>query len=572
MKNLSLIFALVFLTALTGCMEGFSGRKGRPLIDDLANKEPDTYCTGEDSDSPDCILNYCQGSSSDPVDCVLNYCLGDGTDNASCVDNYCTGSQTPDNDGCIKKYIQRPRDSIFINRGYCACKDGEPDIHNNCTSYCATTAAKTATSALYLDFSVGADVELNETLGNTKNWCSKTLNNEDSAPGCILMFKSEQNSEISVNLTWLSNNSAKVSLLDNQILYNHTYLAYLKETSSGLISDVIQIRRVKYNDGSSIDNYGTLKIMPISQYTCINRNGQTGFDGNYYYNALKTHYYFPSNESPITLPPGSAYFFCHDINLQQDDSPTTPRLEIIPQAISLWDKGDKRFYKSIDQTNLDINLLIKDKLESDYNLSFTDSQNINIFAELPWATGPQLVGSNTTNPDTPLIGFYMTPWKIDSNNGQKDLALCPTQEDYNGSNPYFKVLKEIVGVDTEGVYVGEREPMPQYDSQGNIQYIDGTNEVLKAPNDFLLITETELKKIWFYYKDGQYITPDEKTASQNTVMFYWPPDPDYPKIKKSYQNTYTIKSSEQLSNDNSRNFPAPSDKRYGCIPKMTITR
>ncbi len=116
------------LTILFGCIEGFSGRAGRPIIEDLSKKEAVVYCTGNATDPLTCVDNYCTGESTDSVDCVDNFCTGDKTvDNTSCVENWCSGDETKDNTKCVVEKVLRPTDSIFIDRNYCSCKNGKPE-------------------------------------------------------------------------------------------------------------------------------------------------------------------------------------------------------------------------------------------------------------------------------------------------------------------------------------------------------------------------------------------------------------------------------------------------------------
>ena len=75
----------------------------------------------------------------------------------------------------------------------------------------------------------------------------------------------------------------------------------------------------------------------------------------------------------------------------------------------------------------------------------------------------------------------MSPF-IDTATGQ---GFCPDQDRYNGSDPLFRVLKEYIGVDTEGVYIGEREASATVNENG---------EVVRADTDIIFIRESLLKK------------------------------------------------------------------------------
>jgi len=285
-KIISQIVMLAFIFVLASCIEGFSGRAGRPLIEDLSKIPPTIYCTGKSDDAIDCVENYCTGAADDPTDCINNFCTGiTAQDNASCVENWCTGNEEQDNVKCVIKKVTRPTDALFIDRNYCSCKSGKPDIQNSCTYTCASEKANTAIATLYMTFSLGAEIELNELLGSTKNWCEVKINDGNKAPSCKLVFSDGIN-EIELTPTWTGANSITVNLFDDQIAYDKTYLAFLRESTSMASSDFVHVRRVKQDSSyTAFDDYGTIKIMPTSQYSCMRRSGSDSADGTeHYYN------------------------------------------------------------------------------------------------------------------------------------------------------------------------------------------------------------------------------------------------------------------------------------------------
>ena len=91
-------------------------------------------------------------------------------------------------------------------------------------------------------------------------------------------------------------------------------------------------------------------------------------------------------------------------------------------------------------------------------------------------------------------------------------------------------MKEAIGVDTEGLYIGEREPL--------VMVNDGKLE--QAKQDIIFIRENLLHKIWFYYENGQHFIPNEITAGQKSIMFYAPSHLN-PYIRKSTQYIYIVK-------------------------------
>jgi hypothetical protein len=144
----------------------------------------------------------------------------------------------------------------------------------------------------------------------------------------------------------------------------------------------------------------------------------------------------------------------------------------------------------------------------------------------------------------------------DANTG---LAYCPTQTQYNSNEPLFKILKIYIGVDTEGIYLALRDPESYKDQSGTL---------IKAPDSYILLRESLLKKIWFYFENGRHYTPTESIAGDKTLMFYWPPDITYPYIKKPGQRIYTVKHLSELNSTGTGPRPeyVPSDRRIGCIP------
>ncbi len=194
-------------------------------------------------------------------------------------------------------------------------------------------------------------------------------------------------------------------------------------------------------------------------------------------------------------------------------------------------------------------------------------RDVNIFGEFRWPSAPAnpstsdgaSAGGAASPTQAPLLGFFMQPW-IDSSTGR---GYCPKQAQYNGTDPLFRILKEVVGVDTEGLYIALKEEEILNTSSGT---------AVPAPQDILFIREGLLRQIWFYYENGQHFTPNDTTANQKTIMFYWPADPVNPYVKKSTQKIYTIRASDSLSAAQNagalRTSIRPPDKRFGCVPAI----
>ncbi len=447
--------------------------------------------------------------------------------------------------------IERPTGEVYINRDFCACLNGKPDILNNCESYCSEVTSS-ATSTLYGSVSLGPNIELNELLGNLYNWCYQELGNGEYSPACNLEIYDGQ-SYTYLPLT-IANGSNTFSANITNLSYDRTYVARIIENASGsnAVSDSFQFRRSKY-EASTTTNNAPLKIMPVSQYTCVRRSGVTdGETGNEYYDqALKFHYYFAQNNKPAPLEGVNNYLVCHDIAVHGPlDSILYDRLELIPLHFSVWDQSDTRFF-DLDLDNApDINKLIQERLFDEYSVSST----ISMFNLFTWPNRPDTNSSN--------VGFYMQAF-IDSQTGR---SICPRYNSsglYYSDDPIFKILEEVVGVNTEGIYMAAREGKTMLDSSGNL---------IAAPIDVLIIREGLLKKIWFYFENAQHYVPDEVTATQKTIHFYWPPDPENPYIQKSTQDIYTVRAPEDIGQTEGRTGLTtglkPPDKKFGCIPAI----
>ena len=436
--------------------------------------------------------------------------------------------------------VLRPNNSVFVKGDHCICLDGKPDSLNNCSTFCSKKANPSST--LYGSVNLGEEVVNNPRLGNLKNWCEVELSEDYTGLQCVLEFVGDGGTEqIPLEIPRSSNNfSANLSTL----AYETPYVARIVETQTGVSSDTFQIYRKKYPESSSFPP-GPLKVVPVSQYTCLSRPGETEDNHEFYTSASKIHFYFPAGRSPPRVSPGNSFLICHDINNSgNQDSPLYDRLELISQHFMIWDEADIRLY---DETT-NINQQIKKLLLEDYGVKGSD---INVFVPFAWPNHPEIKSP-------PNLGYIMQPW-VESSTGK---TFCPTHQHYHGDIPIFKILKDFVGVDTEGIYVAERELLSSLDSKG---------EIVEFPQDIILIRENLLKKIWFYFEDGKYFIPDAVTATQKRIYFYWPPDTKYPYVRKSDQYIYTVKSIENIGKDEKVGLSTTTrtaDKRFGCVPVL----
>lgn len=448
---------------------------------------------------------------------------------------------------CIEEQaeISRPDEEIFVKKDHCSCLGDKPDILNNCDSFCSSKNTEVPT--LFGSVTLGPDVALNEELGNLSNWCNQEIDDGLTGANCLLeAFDGTSTRKLDISIPEGSNTfSSVISSLD----LDKTYIMRIVEQTSGAKSDPFQIIRKDFEDDSS-GPQGPLKIMPVSQYTCVLRSA-TQIDQDFFFeNAIRQHFYFASNESPPSLSQElTPLTTCHDPTTGENDGPLKPRLELIPQHFAVWDLSDFRFVDVDPQDDSpDINTQIQERLVKEFDVD----AEVNLFGLLTWPNSP--------DPDIgpQNLGIFMQAFV----NPETGRAFCPDEDDYFSDDPVFQILKEVVGVPTEGLYLAEKEPEALLDEDGNVEDV---------PRDTIIIRENLLKKIWFYYENEKHFVPDERTANTKTIRFYYPPDEDDPYVKKSTQRVYTVRSPQQLGQDDNLGLPTSvpiPDKRFGCVPAL----
>ena len=436
--------------------------------------------------------------------------------------------------------LLRPNHEVFVKSRVCICLNGKPDSLNNCSAVCAgKTFAEEDTSFLYGSVHLGPNILNNPKLGNLKNWCEVDLSPDYPGPGCVLEVISEHDRrDLQIEIP-TDSNSFTVNV--SQLPYETTYIAKIVETNStsNVESDTFQIYRKKYLEESDMP-VGPLKTVSVAQYTCLNRRGSIDNNDDYFVSAVKDYYYYNSNRppNPVLTPRDEKknnFFVCHDTKTYRSfDSSRIPRLELIPHHFMVWDESDIRFYDRDENNSADINKYIQDTLLEQYGIS----SSINIFNVFSWNIHPQIAGLSN-------LGFVMQPWVDDESN----TAFCPTREHYIKSDkPVFKILREIVGGDTEGLFVAQKQAR-----EGE-------------PTATILIREGLLEQIWFYFEDGKMLIPDTRLAQRKEVHFFWPADPNYPLIRKPTSRLYTVKSFGQGDGKGLRSKVNAPDKRIACIP------
>jgi hypothetical protein len=471
---------------------------------------------------------------------------------------------------CVPKTVEkRPDGAITFKSDYCGCNNGKAVTFGNCSTFCADKNTSGA-SILYASFTVSEAISLNEKLGNVFNWCNVQLESDNGNPKCLLNVKDESGSSADLEVTLVANsNSIKVDITN--LAEDKTYLLTFFEQISKAKSNTVQI--IKDSEQVNVDLLGTLKVAPISQFTCIIRNYEkeemTNGTVNYWYTAgFRRHYYYVPRNAPEPLQGNSKEAFCHDVvTYGTADNATIPRLENTPGVFNFWDTQDPRFFDNNGNTYLDINDVIWQKTK---NFGGNIPRTSNFFAKF---SGLQLVvtspDNTTTTPSTtqPALGYYMAPW-IDTNSSSYR-SFCLTSTEYNSTNPLYQAFRDVLGVDTEGLYIAEKSSTTITNAEG---------QTVTTNPDYLLLRETDLKAAWFYVKNGVLTKPDEATVANVTTYFYYPLNKATPFIKSSSQELYRVKSAQELtSGDVSSSatsqtgsvgtFP-PHDKKIGCIPKL----
>jgi len=480
------------------------------------------------------------------------------TFNNSSVSNTTDGTDTTDTDTFDGS---RPDGAVFLQAGFCGCKAGEAITLGNCDNFCASKSSE-QNAILYINTIVNNEISLNEDLKDLYGWCNNAIINPDtgeSASGnasCVIRAKDSSGvvGELTLNPV-KSGDSPTIEVDITNLALDKTYRVSIVEVSSGSSSDMIQVRRFSEPFDEVIK--GPLWTEPINQYTCFSRLLEQQDSDLFYVGISRVMFYFNSETRPDPLPAGVADFYCHDYFKYGTTPINDPLLEETPQAFTLWDIWDPRFFDYDSNNILTIHEILQNKvIEQGYNMDTAPE----VFFKFTWPTGVDVsqldTGSgstssstNTEDPDKAL-GYYMTPW-VDQNTFK---AYCPKQAHYYSTNQLFVAMREVVGVDTEGLYVAKQA----------------------GASTYMLIKESLLKSIWFYIESGQHVEPNNDTVTGKQVQFYWPADPLSPFIKKSHQQVYTIKAASDLntissgqagSNGAPSNYP-PHDKRIGCVPAL----
>ena len=464
---------------------------------------------------------------------------------------------------CVPKPPERPNNAVFWKPDFCACKDNRPVSYGNCGTFCADKATGGA-ETLFASFNVTEDISLGG-LGNLFAWCKVNLPGDTQNPECELQAKDENGSITSIEVLNPANSNSITANIQDKLAYNKTYVLTLVEKTSQARSNSVQL--IKFSPDSNLPILGPLKNAPISQYSCMVRefSEDTNTGDVYYETAYRLHFYFIPRIPPRPVPAGNSNLICHDIFnplYGLVDQELYPRFEQLPGVFNLWDTTDPRFFDNNGNGLQDVNEAIVQKTR---NFGGSINTDVEFFRPFITQSSPEIeddAGNN--NNSTQPMGWFMAPW-IDQNTFK---SYCLTQTQYNSSNPLFKAMRDIIGVDTEGLYVGGKAP--------ETVVIGG--ETTSGYEDYIFIRETDLKAVWFYLNAGVPTAPTDDNVGNKAVYFYYPLNKASPFVRTSTQRVFRVLGATELPNpsDNTSgstssgtlvSYP-PHDRKIGCVPKF----
>ncbi|MBC7537548.1 MAG: hypothetical protein H7281_01905 [Bacteriovorax sp.] len=458
---------------------------------------------------------------------------------------------------CVEDVVKtaRPTNQIDIKSDFCSCINGKSDLISDCAATCASQPTSTSPT-LYLNTIIGTDIALNTNLGNLYNWCHVPLNGETGQPQCFLSATDGATTISNIPVTiGVGSNSLTANILS--LALDKTYIVKIIEsgTGSNAVSKEFQLRR-KTQVVEDTTQLGALKVTPINQYTCMTYGGTVNTAGQILRTSYaRVFYYFASNETPPPIPPAGgsnqSQVVCHDEQLHPgNDSAEYPRLEMIPQALAMWDKADPRFV-NLENTGLIINKTLTTRLYNEYHVTVN---LIDIFKLINYPNRPTTTSTSTAN--IPL-GYMMVPF-TDPKTGK---TFCPTQTDFNSTDPLFSLLKEYMD-DTEGLFLAEKEAETIQDVS-NFKTIYGT----------MFVTESTVKTYGFYIQNGLKIKADQSSMNTKTIYYYWPTSTTMDPMVAGNRKLFTVRSPNTLNGNiptGQSTTAVTTDKRIGCVPKSSI--
>lgn len=460
--------------------------------------------------------------------------------------------------------LTRPTNDIKWKDNFCICKDGKPVSYGNCASFCSGKNTG-GSEILYANFSIGTQVQLGG-FGSVHGWCTAPLQSDESNAKCVVRAKDSAGNTIDIDTAIAARSNSITANVTDLLNNNTTYVLTLVEQTSNAQSNSVQI--VKFSEDVQTPILGPLKLNPITQYACLIREySQDSNTGDIYYdNIYRMHFYFQPRTPPTPVTPGVINLICHDIFnplYGPRDNELYPRFEQKPGTFTLWDNTDPRFFDNDGNGVSEVNDIIRQKT---IHYGGNIGAGTNFFNDFPWVGSPQLQSEAGNESSLTNLGYYMAPW-IDQNTYR---SYCLTNDHYRLNNPLFRALGDVIQIDTEGLYIGVKTGENFSDNDGNPR---------KAPDDYILIRETDLKQVWFHKEnDGTLKSPLDSNVANVAVFFHYPLNKDAPFVKSSNQRIYRVRGAKELnegnigrdvSNENGSvsQYP-PHDRKIGCIPKQ----
>lgn len=459
--------------------------------------------------------------------------------------------------------VLRPDQEVYIDgKNLCVCKNGKPHILKNCKAFCETKP-NTANAILYGETTLSSNVLIN--FGSLHGWCNNEIpNSSNSGPSCSLKVKKEDGSSEDLTVAITANSNNFTATVEPALSIDTNYILSIKENASGSESVEEQIRLADFIDPDENPNIGPLAWTPITRYACLFRTAEVTSNIPSFISYARQHYYFTEQEKPVHILPNRPLIRCHEGftdggGNRDNDDPLFERLSQKAVSFALWSKNDSRLRdKDLDGV-VDLNL----ELITEFERLTGQSNSGDRFFPFSWRVRPP-----DGHPSAKLeasLGFILRPYVVENENFRGE---CPTQIHYQSNNTEYQLLGDFIQTDTEGLYMAESDA---YVSQ--ISNSDGstTEEIV---TDIMLIKESDLKAIDFFEENGERFPPNELAIGNKTIHFFFPFDKTTPLLQKDYQKRYTVKFPDEISRDGTtlddgiKKGIQPSDKRFGCIPKI----
>ena len=268
-----------------------------------------------------------------------------------------------------------------------------------------------------------------------------------------------------------------------------------------------------------------LSITSVNQYTC--KKSDSG---------VKNYFYYIERYAPQAVQ-FDGLFLCHDVSQYgRNDSALFPRLETRQAVFSFWDSHDNRFFDLDQNGKMDVvdkinELIVNYGGEPLLSSLFFKSQ-------MPGPAENYVIAGN--GPSFYGLGWLMKPFVRNMK------SYCPAQGYYEEGSPLALAIRDMVGVETEGLYFGEHQ---------------------SSQNDFVILRESDLKAVWFYVENGILKAPTDNNVRHKTVYFYYPLNKTTPFIKQPDQKLFRLRSTKELGINTSVTYPT-HDRKIGCIPKL----